>query len=288
MKHTAHAGSADGTRIGYQVSGSGPGLVIVSGALLGAGDYRRLAALLSESFTVYAMDRRGRGASGAQGDAYSMGKECEDLMAVLSQSGARFVFGHSYGGLVTLQTALQPQARRLLDKIAVFEPAVSIDGSLPAWFVPGFNQALAEGRLARALALLTKGLQIAGPLGKLPLPPLTAVSSILLATFGRPFRKTLPTVTAELDAATGLDGRADGYDGIAAHTLLLAGERSPAYMREAATTLAAAIPGARLTSLPRLNHGAPQQAPRPIAAELRAFFTNSTPDLDSKTIKASR
>jgi len=286
MKHTAHVSSADGTRIGYEVSGAGPGLVIVSGALLSGGDYRRLAALLSESFTVYSIDRRGRGASGPQGDAYSMAKEGEDLVAVLRQSGARFVFGHSYGGLVTLQTALQPQTRRLLDKIAVFEPAVSIDGSLPTWFVPAFDQAVAEGRLARALALLTKGLQVAGPLDKLPLPPITAVSSVLLATVGRPYRKTLPTVTAELAAARGLDGQADAYAGIAAHTLLLAGERSPAYMREGARTLADTIPVARLTSLPGLNHGAPQQAPKPIAAELRAFFTNSAPDPDSKTMKA--
>jgi pimeloyl-ACP methyl ester carboxylesterase len=286
MKHTAHVSSADGTRIGYEVSGGGPGLVIVSGALLGGSDYRRLAALLSESFTVYAVDRRGRGASGAQGDAYSIGKECEDLMAVLRQSGARLVFGHSYGGLVTLQTALQPQARHLLDKIALFEPAVSIDGSLPAWFLPAFSQAVAEGRLARAMALLTKGLQIGGPLGKLPLPPLTVLSSILLATAGRPFRKTLPTVPAEAAAGIALDGPADTYADIAAHTLLLVGERGPVYLREAATTLAHTIPGACLTSLPSLNHGAPQQAPQPIAAELRAFFTNSTPDPDSMTIKA--
>lgn len=56
--------SRDGTEIGYWTTGAGPALVLVHGTL---GDHTRWAVLLphrESRFTVHAMDRRGRGASG--------------------------------------------------------------------------------------------------------------------------------------------------------------------------------------------------------------------------------
>ena len=45
-----------------------------------------------------------------------------------AETGADRVFGHSYGGLVALQTARRTAAFR---QIAVYEPAVVLDGSPP-------------------------------------------------------------------------------------------------------------------------------------------------------------
>lgn len=55
--------SADGTRIGYLTEGSGPGIVLVQGAMADVHAYRRLAAALASSFTVHSVERRGRGLS---------------------------------------------------------------------------------------------------------------------------------------------------------------------------------------------------------------------------------
>jgi pimeloyl-ACP methyl ester carboxylesterase len=56
--------SKDGTLLACQRSGTGPPLILVHG---GTADHTRWAPILpalEEHFTVYAMDRRGRGSSG--------------------------------------------------------------------------------------------------------------------------------------------------------------------------------------------------------------------------------
>ena len=56
--------SADGNVLGYRRLGSGPGLILLHGGMMAAQNFMRLAELLSDSFTVYVPDRRGRGSSG--------------------------------------------------------------------------------------------------------------------------------------------------------------------------------------------------------------------------------
>ena len=97
--------SADGTPIDYLTQGRGAPLIIVPGVLSTASDFARLAHWLSREFTVHSMNRRGRAGSGPQGADYSLAKECDDLHAVMKATGAHFVFGHSYGGLIALELA---------------------------------------------------------------------------------------------------------------------------------------------------------------------------------------
>src|SRR4051812_3147471 len=87
--------SEDGTRVGYRQSGKGPGLVICHGGGRISQNYQKLAEALSESFTVYIPDRRGRGLSGAEGSSYHMKEATEDLIAILRSTGAQLVSGHS-------------------------------------------------------------------------------------------------------------------------------------------------------------------------------------------------
>jgi pimeloyl-ACP methyl ester carboxylesterase len=74
--------SADGTAIAVSRSGHGPPLVLVHGT---AADHTRWAPVLpafEEHFTVFAMDRRGRGGSG-DADGYELGREFADAAAVI-------------------------------------------------------------------------------------------------------------------------------------------------------------------------------------------------------------
>src|SRR5450631_2882100 len=75
--------SQDGTTIGYRQLGHGPGLLLVHGGMMTSQNFLKLATALSNEFTVYVYDRRGRGLSGSYGENYSMKKECEDLDALL-------------------------------------------------------------------------------------------------------------------------------------------------------------------------------------------------------------
>jgi pimeloyl-ACP methyl ester carboxylesterase len=97
--------SADGTPIVFDRSGTGPALVMVVGAFSDRSSTKTLASGLGTTFTVYEYDRRGRGDSGENGP-YSIDREVEDLAALIDEVGsAPFVFGHSSGGALALETA---------------------------------------------------------------------------------------------------------------------------------------------------------------------------------------
>lgn len=62
---TGSAVSADGTAIGYQQLGRGPGIIVVHGSMSSGYYHLQLAEALADAFTVYLLDRRGRRLSGA-------------------------------------------------------------------------------------------------------------------------------------------------------------------------------------------------------------------------------
>jgi len=131
--------SKDGTTISYLSLGSGPSVLVIPGALSIAADYAAFAHAMAEHFTVHTIERRGRGESGPQGDDYSMAKEREDVLALQKQTGASFLVGHSFGGLVALEVARNNPS---LTKLAVYEPGVSIDGSIQMDWMLGYEKNL--------------------------------------------------------------------------------------------------------------------------------------------------
>ena len=151
---TTHAVlSRDGTKISYLTMGSGPSVIVIPGTLSMAADYAAFARALAEQFTVHIIERRGRGESGPQGDDYSIAKECEDVLALQQKTGASFLVGHSFGGFVALEVARQ---QPLAYQIAVYEPGVSIDGSIPMGWMPGYEKKLAEQKYLDAFVELTQ------------------------------------------------------------------------------------------------------------------------------------
>src|SRR5688572_24310787 len=113
--------SGDGTTIACEKIGSGPPLVLVHGT---AADHTRWAPVLpalSGRFTIYACDRRGRGASG-DGASYAMEREFEDVAAVVDGIGGPVdLLGHSYGALCSLEAAV---LARNLRRLALYEPPI--------------------------------------------------------------------------------------------------------------------------------------------------------------------
>lgn len=102
--------SADGTPIAVFTTGNGPPLVLVHGASADHTTFRVVGPLFAARFTVHALDRRGRGASG-DGSPYAIEREFEDVASVASELAADpergvDVFGHSYGGRCALGAAL--------------------------------------------------------------------------------------------------------------------------------------------------------------------------------------
>ena len=216
--------SADSTMIGYRMLGSGPGLVIVHGGMSASQYYLSMAQELADTYTVYIPDRRGRGLSGPAGKDYSIDKECEDLGALLEKTGARFMFGHSSGGLITLEAAL----RLPIQKIAAYEPAVSINGSMPTAWYPKFERALAKNNPPEAIARVIKGLRVNAKMNKVPLFVISLMMRLAhRSDGGRELAKLVYTFPLDFSLVKGQDSMYEKYLNIQAGTLLLGGDLSP-------------------------------------------------------------
>ena len=150
--------SVDGTVIGYRQLGEGPGLVLVHGGGQAAQNLMRLAELLSDEFTVYVPDRRGRGMSGPLGADYGLAAEVQDLTALLRETGSERVFGLSSGALVCLDAAL---SYPLVFRLALYEPPLSVDHSTPVDWVDRFDREIADGKIGSAMITATRGTETA-------------------------------------------------------------------------------------------------------------------------------
>jgi hypothetical protein len=153
--------SADGTRIAYDRSGAGPAIILVGGAF----SYRRfpkamqLAELLSEQFTVFNYDRRGRGDSGDAG-RYTVDREIEDLAAVIAAAGGTAsAWGWSSGAVLALRAAA---AGVPIERLALYEPPFIVDDRHrrpPADLGQRLDDHLTAGDRAAAVHLyLTEGM----------------------------------------------------------------------------------------------------------------------------------
>ena len=217
--------SADGTPIAYQSLGAGDGVIVAGGALRAAQDYLPLAQALARSFQVHVVDRRGRGASGPQGPAYSIDKECEDLLAVQAATGAAAVFGHSYGGLVVLETARRTE---VFSQVAVYEPGVSVDGSIPVDWMPRYRDLLAAGDTRGAFACMVRQMAAgSSPIAKMPQWYLRAILRLMIQQ--RQWQHMEPLLASSLaeheQVADLDDGTVDRYQSITARLLLLSGQK---------------------------------------------------------------
>lgn len=105
---TFSAVSADGTEIACEVAGpdigSAPALLLIHGTADDRFGFDRVAPLLADTFTLYMMDRRGRGLSTKQAANYAIEREFEDINALAAKIAAQDgepvgVFAHSYGAL---------------------------------------------------------------------------------------------------------------------------------------------------------------------------------------------
>jgi pimeloyl-ACP methyl ester carboxylesterase len=262
--------ATDGTPIGYRSVGSGPGLVVVGGALRSAEDYRELGRHLAPHATVHLMDRRGRGASGPQGDGYSLRTEVDDLLAVQAATGATWAFGHSYGGLVVLECA---RRHRVFARVAVYEPGISAE-PFPTEWMAGYRRRLADGDERGAFAEFIRGSGGAPALvRRMPLAYLRLVLRIgFRGDQWRRLRSLLPANLAEHEQVAARAGHLVDYAEIDAPVLLLTGARSatadPTY-----AALAAALPRCTSVTMPGMDHFGPEgRTAARVADAVRAFL----------------
>jgi pimeloyl-ACP methyl ester carboxylesterase len=274
--------SRDGMVIAYRQLGRGAGLVILHGAMETGLSHLQLAEALASYFTVYLPDRRGRGLSGPSGPDYGMRTEVEDVDALLTATGAHDVMGVSAGALIALRAALELPAIR---KAAIFEPPLSINGSVDMRWLPLLDRDLAQGKLDAALVTGMLGAQMGPPIfQRMPRGLLEFLTRQMMASEqkkAKPGDVTMaalaPTLRYDFQLVGEMADTVDDYRAIPAEILLLGGSKSPAYLRTAVDALAQALPGARRVVFAGLNHSATgprEQGGKPelVAQTLRSFF----------------
>ena len=117
----------------------GQSVVLVHGSTLDHTVWHAVLPKLESDFTLYAMDRRGRAASG-DGATFCVEREVEDVAAVVERIGGDVhVMGHSYGALIALEaTPLSPNTASLL----LYDPPMISMG--PDELAPGLIEAVED------------------------------------------------------------------------------------------------------------------------------------------------
>jgi pimeloyl-ACP methyl ester carboxylesterase len=256
--------SADGTAIAYDQAGHGPALIIIDGATStrSGGTKPQLVNLLAARFTVLTYDRRGRGDSGDT-QPYAVGREIEDIAALLDQAGpAAYLYGHSSGGCLALDAALRLGPK--VGKLAIYEPPYNDDPAFrPVWaeYLAQLAAALADNRRGDAAALF---MRLVGM-------PAEQVDAMRQAPFWPGMEAVAPTLAYDHAGVMGPDPsvpveRAARVD---VPALVMYGTASPLFMA-ATATLSKALPRAELRALHGQDHNVD---PAVLAPVLTAFLS---------------
>src|SRR5690554_5142208 len=261
--------SKDGTRIAFDKWGKGPALILVGGSFEHRAmdsETSQLAAqpILSEHFTVFHYDRRGRGDS-TDTQPYAVAREMEDIEALIDEAGSSaFVSGISSGTILAMEAAIQLGDK--VKKLAIYEPPYNFregaTGNELKKFRKQFKEALAEGRRGDAVGHFLEMLGLPPEeldgMRQLPMWPMWEA---IAPTFG-------------YDAALmGEDGSVPTQHaaGIAVPTLIMNGSASFPSMHSTAVSLAAAIPRAQH----RILDGQPHEVAAEVLAPVLVEFFHS-------------
>ena len=124
----------DGAELEYEVSGTGEPAVFIHGALI-ADTFRPLLAepSLAGRYRLVLYHRRGYAGSSRASGTVSIAQQAADCRALLRHLGVEraHVVGHSYGGDVALQLALDTPG--VVHSRALLEPALMVGASAQAY-----------------------------------------------------------------------------------------------------------------------------------------------------------
>lgn len=254
--------SKDGTPIAFDQSGEGPPIILVVGAFNDRSTGAPLAAQLSEHFTVFNYDRRGRGESGDTAP-YAIEREIEDLAALLDEAGgSSAVFGYSSGAILTLKAKAHGLA---LSRLALYDPPFLLDDGFPQRaqdISVRLTELISSGRRGDAVELFQT--EIVGI-------PAEIVAQMRQAPFRPELENIAHTLVYEATILGDMPVLAQQLPAITVPTLVISGGNNQASMRSAAQTLADALPKAQHRSLEGQTHDI---VPAVLAPVLEEFFAS--------------
>lgn len=235
--------SADGTVLSCEKEGRGPPLLLVHGTTADHSRWQGVTPQLSEQYTVFAMDRRGRGGSGDASE-YHLEREAEDVAAVVESIGEPvFVVGHSYGAACSLEAALLTDR---IPKLVLYEPPIPTGVQMYPPGVPDRMQSLVDaGDWETALELFFK---------EVVRMPQHELSQYRQLPMWKRRVQLAPTIPREMTLDRTYRFIPDKFAGLSIPTLLLLGSDSPPMFDRAVETVHEAVPGSTVVILPGQQH----------------------------------
>ncbi len=254
--------SKDGTEIAVFVTGDGPPLVLVHGTTADHTRWRTVVQPLAKKFTVYAIDRRGRGASGDK-EPYALEREFEDVAAVVDSIGEPVnLLGHSHAALCALEASVRTSN---LAKLVLYEGPFSVDGGpvsdpavierLKARLEAGEREAVVETFFREVAHARDEDIEV--------LRSLPAWQARIAAAH---------TIPREEHAASTYRFEEERFQNMTTPTLLLLGGDSPSLFSEPTGVLEKVLPNVRVAMLPGQQHAAMDTATELFLREVIGFL----------------
>lgn len=259
----------DEVELEYEASGTGEPVVFIHGAFI-ADTFRPLVAepSLNHGYKLITYCRRGYMSSSRPDGKLTIADQVGDCRALLRCLGiARaHIVGHSFGGVVALQLALE--APEMVHTLALLEPALAVGANGPA-----YRESLAGGirryREVGAAVAVDEFLQARWPGFRAPL------EEVLPGAFDQAVADAVNTFESELSGLLDWNfGEAQGRR-IAQPVLSVLGSESDALwprFGETHRTLCAWLPQAEEFILSGATHFLQIQNPGDMAEGLAAFF----------------
>ena len=256
--HTFRAES--GINVSYERQGRGSALVLVHGAFSDhESNWRYVAPLLRDSFSIFALARRGRGQTTATA-GHTVADEAMDTVALIREINQPvFLLGHSYGAHVALLAARTCPAR--IRRLILYEPP------WPNLMRPGVLaplEALAANADWDGFAsyFFQNVLMVSAE----------EVSALRESEHWQPIIADAEATLGDLRALSRCDFRVERFAGLRMPVQLQVGRTSPRHLF-VTDALAAVLPGAAIATFDGQAHEAMTTAPGLYARTVISFLS---------------
>ena len=253
--------SKDGTPIAYHRQGSGPPLILVYGSGSNVKRWFHIIPALEENFTVFAIERSGRGESADHKD-YAYECEIEDILAVVDVTDQPVnLFGHSFGALLALDAALLTEK---VHKLMLYEAPIALPGEklLPDGLLDDYEDLLKQEKNEEALIMFYSRVGITS-------------QEIELMQSNPEWKvrvNSAHTILREWHGSEDYRFKPERFKEFNVPTALLLGSDSPPWAKASTETLYRTLPNSSILELPGQKHTAMVTAPDLFVDVLTQFF----------------
>ena len=263
----------DGISLAVEVTGDGPGLLLVHGFGGAKEDFADHVPALASDHTVAVFDHRGHGSSDKPDDpaAYSLERLADDVVEVADALGfgSFRLLGHSMGGMVSRKVVI-----RMPERIDAFVMMDTCAGPIPG-VDSTLMDAAAEVALQQGKAALRELLDFAKPLETPAYQRVLADRPGYEEFVARKFDDLSAVMWGSLAIALGhqSDDLPALTDALACPLLVLVGEQDTPFVR-ASESIATAIPSAELIVIPDAGHSPQFENPAAWRAAMTRFLAS--------------